>query len=121
MSPASSGPEPSCGQVWLVNFDPSIGSEMQKKRRALVVNPDSIGRLPLRIVVPLTTWDTRYAKLPWMVHIAPTSKNGITKDVAADCFQVKSLSRERFLKKMGIVTPAIMKEVIAGIAICIGL
>ena len=46
-------PAPSRGEIWLVDFDPSIGSEIRKVRPALVVSLDSIGRLPLRLVVPI--------------------------------------------------------------------
>jgi mRNA-degrading endonuclease toxin of MazEF toxin-antitoxin module len=49
----STVPTPNRGEVWLVDFDPAIGAEIQKVRPILVISVDSIGRLPLRIV-PLT-------------------------------------------------------------------
>jgi mRNA interferase MazF len=39
--------------MWLVDFDPVIGAEIQKLRPALVISVDSIGRLPVRLVVSL--------------------------------------------------------------------
>jgi mRNA interferase MazF len=47
---------PSRGEVWDIRFDPSVGAEIQKIRPAVVISLDSIGRLPLRIVVPITEW-----------------------------------------------------------------
>ena len=44
----STAPTPSRGEVWLVDFDPAVGAEIQKVRPALVISLDSIGRLPLR-------------------------------------------------------------------------
>lgn len=49
----SIAPTPDRGEVWLVDFDPAVGAEMQKVRPALVISVDSVGRLPLRMVVPL--------------------------------------------------------------------
>src|SRR5271165_6362840 len=46
-------PTPKWGKVWLVRFDPSAGAEIRKVRPAVVVNLDAIGRLLLRIVVPV--------------------------------------------------------------------
>jgi mRNA interferase MazF len=41
-------------EIWLINLDPTIGSEMRKTRPALIVNDDALGRLPLKIIVPIT-------------------------------------------------------------------
>jgi hypothetical protein len=68
------------GEVWSVRFDPSVGSEIQKVRPAVVLSGDSIGRLPLRIVVPVTDWQPAFAAFPWFVLLPATSANGLTKD-----------------------------------------
>jgi len=47
--------------VWLIDFDPAVGSEIRKVRPAVVVSLDAIGRLPLRLVVPVTDWKPQYA------------------------------------------------------------
>lgn len=52
------------GEVWLVNLDPTIGQEIKKTRPAVVVSSNSIGRLPLKIVVPITDWKSPYADYP---------------------------------------------------------
>ena len=111
---------PRRGEIWLVNFDPSKGAEIQKERRALVVNPTSVGRLPLRIIVPLTEWKPSFARWPWFVHIAPTETNGITKEVGADAFQVKSVSLDRFTTRLGAISLSLLQEVAAAIALCVG-
>jgi mRNA interferase MazF len=41
-------------EVWLINLDPTIGAEIEKTRPAIIVNDDSLGKLPLKIIVPLT-------------------------------------------------------------------
>ncbi|MCL5429358.1 MAG: type II toxin-antitoxin system PemK/MazF family toxin, partial [Chloroflexi bacterium] len=57
------------GEIWLVNLDATIGSEIRKKRPAIIVNRDSIGVLPLKIVVPITGWRDEFAKAPWLVPL----------------------------------------------------
>lgn len=89
------------GEIWLINLDPTIGAEIKKTRPAIVVNDNSLGKLPLKIIVPLTDWKERYDVAPWMVKINPNNMNNLTKESAADCFQIRSLSEERFLRKIG--------------------
>src|SRR5678816_1147454 len=49
-------PTPSRGDIWLVDFDPAVGAEIRKLRPSLVVSLPAVGRLPLRLVVPITDW-----------------------------------------------------------------
>jgi mRNA interferase MazF len=103
-----------------VRFDPSVGAEMRKLRPAVVVNLDSIGRLPLRIVVPLTDWQSTFAALPWFVPVAANAATGLTKDSGADAFQVKSVSENRFVQRIGNVAIDQVDEIAAAIALCVG-
>ena len=52
------------GEVWLINLDPTIGSEITKTRPSVIVNDDSVGILPLKVIVPITDWKDRYAVAP---------------------------------------------------------
>ena len=58
---------PQRGEIWMVQFGPSLGAEIRKMRPAVVISLDTVGRLPLRIVVPLTDWQSSFAHLPWFV------------------------------------------------------
>jgi mRNA interferase MazF len=112
--------DPTRGELWLVNFDPSVGSEVKKKRPAVVLSIPQIGKLPLRIIVPITEWKERYRRAPWFVQLLPSASNGLTKDSAADGFQVKSVSLNRFVRKMGSLSAAEMDDLAAAVALCIG-
>jgi mRNA interferase MazF len=103
-----------------VRFDPSIGAEIRKLRPAVVMSLDSIGRLPLRIVVPLTDWQATFDRLPWFTRIEANSKSGLVKDSGADAFQVKSLSETRFVQRLGKATDDQVEEISAAIAMCVG-
>jgi mRNA interferase MazF len=103
-----------------VQFDPSVGAEMRKVRPAVVASLDSIGRLPLRIVVPLTDWQTPFAQLPWFVPVAASAQSGLIKDSGADAFQVKSLSENRFVRRIGRVSDQQMEAIASAVALCVG-
>jgi mRNA interferase MazF len=111
---------PRRGEVWLVNFDPSIGAEIQKIRPAGVVSVDRVARLPLRVVVPLTDWKPQYVRYPWFVQISPDPSNGLTKDSGADAFQVKSVSEARFRRCLGTVSAHEIDAIAAAIALVVG-
>ena len=111
---------PTRGEIWLVRFDSSLGAEIRKLRPAVVVNVDSVGRLPLRIVVPVTDWKPAFAGLSWLVHLPMPPANGLAKDSAADAFQVKSVSEARFARRLGVVTPAQVEEIASAVAMCVG-
>jgi mRNA interferase MazF len=112
--------DPKRGEIWWVDFDPSVGEEQRKVRPALVLSVSSIGRLALRIVVPITTWRSRYEAHPWITHLPHDATNGLASDSGADAFQVKSISLERFNSRIGSISPQQLDEVIAGVALCIG-
>lgn len=107
------------GEVWLVNFEPQVGQEIKKTRPAIIVNDDSLGVLPLKIVVPLT--DGTKEQKSWMVLLYPNHLNGLSKASFADCFQVKSLSERRFVKKVGVLTELELAEVKVSLAKILGL
>ena len=89
------------GEIWLINLDPSVGSEMRKTRPAVIVNDDNLGKLPLKVIVPITDWKDRYQIAVWMVQIHPDIMNGLSKISSIDCFQMRSVSEKRFVKKLG--------------------
>jgi len=89
------------GEIWLICLDPTIGAEISKTRPAIIVSDDALGKLPLKVIVPITDWKDRYEIAPWMITINPNLRNGLTKVSTTDCFQVRSLSKERFVKRIG--------------------
>ena len=84
---------------------------MRKTRPAVIVPSDPAGILPLRVIVPLTDWKERYRIAPWMVHLNASPDNGLEKDSAADCFQVRSLSTSRLVRKLGSLTAEEMAQI----------
>jgi mRNA interferase MazF len=105
------------GEIWLINLDPTIGAEIRKIRPAVIVNDDAVGILPLKVIVPITDWKDRYEIAPWMVRLEPDDQNGLSKLSAADAFQVRSLSQERFVRRLGYLTFEQLEAVTKALAI----
>lgn len=111
--------QPQRGDIWVVNLDPAIGSEIQKSRPAVVINAHLFDLLDTRIVVPLTTWQSRFADQRNKVRLPQSELNGLDRDSAADFLQVRCVSTRRFMSNVGTLEPELLEEIVAGVAIAI--
>jgi len=98
------------GEIWLISLDPTVGAEISKSRPVLIINTDSLGRLPLKIIAPITEWKEHYSNYPWMIKIIPTEQNNLSKTSAVDCFQIRSVSVDRFINHIGIIESKIFNN-----------
>jgi len=103
------------GEIWLVNLDPTIGSEIKKTRPAVIISSDLVGILPLKVIVPFTDWKDRYASASWMVRIDPDDSNGLSKPSASDGLQVRSVSQQRLVKRLGVLTPLQVAQIVQAV------
>jgi len=78
---------------------------------AVIINDDAIGILPLKVIVPVTEWKDRFQGAVWMVKIEPNSENNLKKPSAIDTFQIRSVSKKRFLRKTGSVFSNVLDEI----------
>jgi mRNA interferase MazF len=92
------------GEIWLVDLNPTIGAEMNKTRPAVIINDNQLGKLPLKIIAPITDWKEHYDMASWMIAIIPSKQNGLTKKSSVDCFQIRSVSKNRLIKQIGCIT-----------------
>jgi len=109
------------GEVWLVDLEPTIGAEMNKIRPVLIINDNELGKLPLKVIVPITGWKEHYNIAPWMVKIEPNEINGLSKVSSMDCFQIRSVSQDRLVKKIGRITFEEINKVQEGILKVLGI
>jgi len=56
-------------------------------------------------------WKEHYSNYPWMVKVTPSEQNSLIKVSAVDCFQIRSVSIERFTDLIGCVEPNIITQV----------
>ncbi len=99
------------GEIWLINLDPTVGAEIKKTRPAVIINHNALGKLPLKIIVPVTEWKDRYEVAPWMIKINASKENGLSKTSSIDCFQIRSVAEDRFLKKIGTIDNTLLNEI----------
>lgn len=89
------------GDIWLVDFNPTIGDEIKKIRPALVLNGNFATGLDLKIVAPITTWNNDFHKIWWLYKLVSNSSNGLEVNSAVNCYQIRCVSDIRFIKKLG--------------------
>jgi len=104
------------GDIWLIGLDPSVGAEMKKTRPCLIINSDTLGKLPLKIIAPITDWKEHFVNYPWMIKIEPSGQNDLIKESSVDCFQIRSVSTERLTVPLGSVKPEIIVQVQEAVA-----
>jgi len=105
------------GDIYWVNLDPSEGDEIRKKRQVVVLNAGHVKHLRLAIVVPVTGWKAQWEKHPFFVSLNPAQTNGLAKKSSVDCFQLRAISHDRFLERIGPVSEAQMYEMKRSIAL----
>lgn len=95
--------------VYLVNLDPTVGSEIQKTRPCVVISPDEMNRyIRTVIVAPMTTKGRSY---PTRVECKFQGKAG---QVVLD--QVRTVEKVRLVKHLGRLSDRTQEEVLAGLA-----
>jgi mRNA interferase MazF len=53
----------------------------------------------------------------WWADLEPTRGNGLAKDGCVDVLQLRGISFERFSKRIGVLSPDDMAEVMAAVAL----
>lgn len=92
---------------------------MQRDRPAVVISSPALDVVPVRIVVPLTTWRDQYEGRINKLRVEANGWNGLRAESAADVLQVRSVSTERFLRRIGVLEADEVEEIAAGVAIAV--
>jgi mRNA interferase MazF len=103
------------GEVWWVEFDPSVGSEIQKTRPAVIVSNDAANRNLLRVVVvPLTSNVGRIYPGEAEVRVAD-------KPAKAMADQIMAADKSRLKSRLGVLSKADMQAVEQAILLHLGM
>jgi len=94
---------PTRGELWLIRLPRALGAELQRDRPAVVISSPALDAVPVRIVVPLTTWCHQYEGRINKLRVEANDWNGLHAESAADVLQVRSVSTERFLSRIGVL------------------
>ncbi len=90
---------PMRGEIWLTNFDPTVGAEIKKLRPAVIISSNSVGKLPIKLVAPITDWKSSFEDNIWHVKVEPDSINNLSKTSAIDTLQLRGMDLQRFVRK----------------------
>src|SRR5882672_487672 len=111
---------PRRGEVYLVNVDPTIGAEIQKIRPALILQNDIANRHSSITIVAAITSQFDGPLYPTEVRIrAP--EGGLSVDSAVLLNQIRSLDKQRLMRRLGAVKPATMDQVERALLISFGM
>ena len=92
--------------VYLINLDPTVGSEIQKSRHCLIISPDEMNRdIRTVIVAPMTTAGKDY---PTRVACKFKRKKG---QIVLD--QIRTIDKTRLTKKLGSIDSKTQLDVIS--------
>ena len=92
--------------VYLVNLDPTVGSEIQKTRPCLIVSPDEMNRnIRTVIIAPMTSAQKDY---PTRVPCSFKKKEG---QIVLD--QIRTIDKTRLIKKLGMIDSRTQLDVIS--------
>ncbi len=90
------------GEIWLVNLDPTVGSEIQKTRPCVVVSPPEMhNNLRTAIVAPMTTGNR---PAPFRIPVRHGGKTGL---ILLD--QIRAVDKTRLVKRSGAVSALVLQ------------
>ena len=111
---------PKRGELYLVNFEPTVGAEIRKTRPALVLQNDIANRhSPITIVATVTSKfdETLY---PTEVLVT-TPEGGLSVDSVVLLNQIRSIDRRRLVRRLGAIRGSTMERVERSLQISLGL
>ncbi|MBA2656735.1 MAG: type II toxin-antitoxin system PemK/MazF family toxin [Tatlockia sp.] len=99
-------------EIFLVNLDPTVGSEIKKTRPVVIISPDSmnLSRLKTIIIAPMTS--TIKEDFPTRVNTTFKEKRG---QIALD--QLRAVERSRLIQKLGILDKEAQRNILNTLAI----
>jgi len=111
---------PKRGEVHLVNFGNTVGSELNKTRPVVVIQND-IGNQFSPVVI-IAAISSKFGKALYPTEVAiRKSEGGLHTDSVVLLNQVQTISKERLIKKLGKVEPKTLNKINSAIIISLGL
>jgi mRNA interferase MazF len=94
------------GEIWLVNLDPTVGSEIKKTRPCTVISPAEMhDYLRTVMVAPMTTGSHA---APFRIPVRHAGKQGL---ILLD--QIRTIDKSRLVKRSGSLSAAVLKATLA--------
>lgn len=99
------------GDVWEVDLEPVRGSETGKKRPCLIIQNDTGNKYaPTTIIAVITGAENVPKRYPVDVY-TKAGEGGLRKESVIMCSQIRTVDKERFVRRIGKVPPHVVKAV----------
>ena len=99
---------PKRGEIWWVNFEPSVGTEIRKTRPALIISNNIANERSTRItVIPMTS---KIIDLPIVVVVEADTKNNLTNKSLIKIPDIATFDKSRLKTKIGILSAKKLSE-----------
>lgn len=108
------------GEVYLVKLDPTVGSEIQKTRPAMVIQNDTSNRYsPITIIAAITSkFDNKLYPTEVLIK---SGEAGLKDDSVIVFDQLRTIDKSRIVKKLGKVSAFTLKRADMALKISLGL
>lgn len=101
------------GEIWYADLNPVKGSEQQGFRPVTIISGNLLNTyLPIVIACPLSTIIKNYKG---NIILEPSKKNGLKTSSEVMVFHIRSISKERLIKKIGTLSPDQVSEIKDGL------
>ncbi|MDQ3505875.1 MAG: type II toxin-antitoxin system PemK/MazF family toxin [Actinomycetota bacterium] len=118
MSPSAKPPDPSQGDIWLVDFGTPVGHEQGYRRPAVVVSVDQMNTSMAKLVIVVPVTRTR-RNLPSHIELEAEAA-GLHEPSYAKCEDVKSVSHDRLVHRIGRASEHAQRRITSVIVTLIG-
>ena len=99
------------GSIWLVSFDPSIGTEIRKTRPAVIISGTAFNQRSKVTVLPITSANPSDRLLPVIVPLVPSINNGLSSNSFVVCIDPMTFDKRRLIQCLGQVEANQLQEI----------
>jgi mRNA interferase MazF len=99
------------GEIWLLDWSPSRGSEQAGFRPALVIQTDAANSNPGYPNTIVLAISTKGKQVPFHVPLKPNSLNGLTEASFVKCEQVLTVAKDRLVRMLGVIGEGELQQI----------
>lgn len=100
------------GSIWIISFDPSVGTEIRKTRPGLIVSDTPFNQKRSKVtVLPFTSARSNDPRLsPAIVSVSASPENGLAVDSLLVCIEPMTFDKARLTKHLGYLENELLQQ-----------
>jgi len=100
------------GSIWVVTFDPSVGTEIQKTRPALIISETLFNNQRSKVtVLPFTSAKPNNPRIsPAVVEVTTSAQNGLSVDSILICVEPMTFDKIRLTQQLGELETELLEQ-----------